>query len=111
MKYYLAGPMSGIENYNFPLFDECAADLRLRGLEILSPHEVDHGETQEARGILPYTHYIRAGLQLLLECNAIILLPFWHESKGCQLEVMVARSVGMTIYTYDPIDQTLRNVT
>jgi hypothetical protein len=25
--------------------------------------------------------------------------------------VLVARQCGMTVYTYDPIDQTLRNVT
>lgn len=111
MQYYLAGPMTGIEKYNFPLFDEVAADLRLRGMDIVSPHEIDHGETEETRGSLPYTEYIKAGLKQLLECGAIVLLPGWEVSNGCHLEVLVARQCGMTVYTYDPIDQTLRNVT
>lgn len=99
--------MTGIEKYNFPLFDQAAADLRLRGLEILSPHEVDHGETEEDRGSLPYTAYIKAGLKLLLECDTLILLPNWKDSKGCHLEFLVARKCGMTVYTYDPSTQLL----
>lgn len=101
MKYYLAGPMTGIENYNFPAFEEAARQLRERNLEILSPHEIDHGETQETRGSLDYKTYIKAGLDLLLSCDAIILLPGWYNSRGCIMETSIANTLEYPIYNYD----------
>lgn len=101
MKYYLAGPMSGIPEYNFPLFDAVTKFLRNKGLNILSPHEIDHGETKETRGNLSYGVYMRAGLKLLLECDGVIVLPGWKKSKGTRAELFVARTCDMELHRFD----------
>jgi len=100
LRHYLAGPMTGIDLYNFPEFEKVATDLRSKGLDVVSPHEIDHGETEETRGSLDYRVYIKADLRAMLECDAIVLMEGWRASKGCQFEVQVARKTGMRIFVY-----------
>ncbi len=40
-KLYLAGPMRGIKDYNFPTFMEMAKRLRSMGLQVWNPAERD----------------------------------------------------------------------
>ena len=41
MRVYIAGPMSGIENSNFPAFHAAAAELRALGHEVVNPAELN----------------------------------------------------------------------
>lgn len=50
---YVAGPMSGIPQYNFPLFEAAATALREDGWVIVSPHECDSEETRKAAWASP----------------------------------------------------------
>lgn len=45
---YVAGPMTGIPHFNFPLFDAVSAGLRADGFTIISPAETDHERTRAA---------------------------------------------------------------
>jgi len=45
---YVAGPMTGIPRFNFPLFDAVSAALRAQGYTIISPAETDHEQTRAA---------------------------------------------------------------
>lgn len=45
---YVAGPMTGIPHFNFPLFDAVSAALRDQGYTIISPAETDHEKTRAA---------------------------------------------------------------
>lgn len=97
MRYYLAGPMSGMPEYNYPAFDEIAAGLRARNLEVVSPHELHEGELG-----YPWEYYIKADLRAMLECGALVLLPGWRKSRGARLECNVADNVKMFIFeVYD----------
>ena len=86
MKLYIAGPMTGIENFNFPAFKRAVSLLHNHGYEVESPHVNGEGNKE-----LPYEYYIRAGLKQLIECDGIALLDGWEGSRGARFEVYVGR--------------------
>lgn len=101
MKYYLAGRMTGMPELNFPTFEKVKIDLEGCGFEIASPHDIDHGETPDTRGQLPYSTYMKAGIKLLMECDGIIMLDGWTHSRGAMAEFNIAVACGMEPMHYD----------
>lgn len=96
MTTYIAGPMTGIPEFNFPEFHRVAAELRAKGIGVRNPAE--HGESTDK----PWDHYMRLGLRDLLECDEILLLPGWENSRGARLEHAVAVELGMTVHFHWP---------
>ncbi|WP_411815516.1 DUF4406 domain-containing protein [Gordonia sp. SND2] len=92
MTAYLSGPMSGHTDLNFPAFTEAARRLRSAGMHIISPHE--HQETGPAK---PWTYYLRKDIRLMLDCDTIIMLTGWRNSRGAVLERHIAAELGMRI--------------
>ncbi len=106
MKIYIAGPMSGVADFNFPLFFETEAQLKELGYEVINPARND-GETLEKalenagspeRPRKSWTHYMRIDLGSVVSVDALCLLPDWQKSKGARLEVHVAQELGIPIY-------------
>lgn len=95
--YYLAGPMSGYPEYNYPEFEAACKLLRQNGVQVGSPHEIDYPESK-VLGDLPYKEYIEGGMKLLAECNGMILLPGWSQSTGAMLELSEAATRGIPVY-------------
>lgn len=115
MKIYLAGPMTGIPQFNFPAFDAAAADLRERGYTVVSPAELDRPETRAAALASPDgamgsgTHdgetwgdFLARDVKLIADdgVEAIVCLDGWQRSKGARLETFVGRLAGLPIYEY-----------
>lgn len=98
-KIYIAGPMTGIEHFNYPAFMAARDHLIKLGYDAHSPtdSEVDDNGVP---GSVPYQVYFKAGLVLMLKCDSLALLPGWTGSKGARREVMVALSCGMSLYRY-----------
>lgn len=92
MVTYLAGPMTGYPDYNYPAFDKAARQLRMDGVDVVSPHELFKGETG-----LPWEHYMREGLKVMLDCDGIALLPGWLDSRGARIETVVANACGLRV--------------
>ena len=97
MRLYIAGPMTGLPEFNFPAFNEAAKLLRDAGYQVCNPAENFAGRVD-----LPRAVYIRADLKALLECDGIVLLPNWRYSAGARMEHQVgvelelpAGSVGL----------------
>ena len=90
-RLYLAGPMTGFEDFNFPTFNKMAAELRARGYIVENPAE--HGVVDGA----DWADYMAYDLTRLGLCGQVAVLPGWENSKGAQLEVHIARELGMSV--------------
>lgn len=102
LRIYLAGPMTGLPDYNYPAFAAAEERGKAKWLDIHSPHK-NFNEDKT----LPYATYIRADMKMLLECNAIALLPGWQKSKGARFELHVAQLLGHAVLdaeTFEPYD-------
>jgi nucleoside 2-deoxyribosyltransferase len=100
MKVYVAGPMTGYEEFNRPAFDEMAEFLRSKGHAVVNPHELTDSVFNGNRA-LPHATYMKADLGALLQCDAIVLLDGWDESKGALCEAHVALRTGLTFLAVD----------
>lgn len=111
MKIYLAGPMRGIPQFNFPAFMEAAKFLREQGNEVFNPAERDeqtYGKetSNSATGNLDDVKACGFNLREALgadlawicaEADAIALLPNWDNSKGVRAELATANALGLQV--------------
>lgn len=96
-RIYIAGPMTGIDKYNFPAFDAAAQDLRDMGFHPVSPADIDraHGfdptdPREQAEMHTNLRDIISRDVSALLDCDGLALLPGWQRSLGARAEVAVA---------------------
>lgn len=101
-RIYIAGPMTGLPEFNRPAFAAAAAHLRSLGLEAINPGEL-YTHTH-----MPWSFYMRAALRALLTCDSIFLLRGWTNSRGAKLEWQLANALGLTLY-YEGSDFTPEN--
>ena len=106
MVFYLAGPMSGIPQFNFPAFEEAATKLReLAGMTIINPAELDDDEDRAAALASPdgdlkevkhtWGEFLSRDVLILADqCDGIMFLPGWEHSKGACLEACVGLLLG-----------------
>jgi len=92
MRVYLAGPMTGYSEFNYPAFNTKAAELREQGLEVFNPAESFNGDSSLGREV-----YMRKDLEEILKCDAIYLLKGWEKSRGATLERLIAVELALEI--------------
>ncbi|WP_291523267.1 DUF4406 domain-containing protein [Branchiibius sp. NY16-3462-2] len=98
-RLYIAGPMTGLPQFNYPVFNEAARRLRALGHTVFNPAEIDPpSEDQLHSGeVKPWAYYMRNGIRLLVEAEAVALLPGWESSKGATLERSIAVALQMDV--------------
>ena len=106
MKVYIAGPMSGYEEWNFPAFFKAEEELKLLGVDVINPAHNDGTDIEKALesarfGKRDWAWYMRRDLAYVMECDTICVLEGWQKSKGASLEVKVARALGMPVLTLE----------
>lgn len=94
-KIYIAGPMSGLPELNFPAFHGEAAWLRAMGREVVNPAEINPNPTTR------WEDCMRADIAQLVTCDGIHMLAGWEKSRGATLEHHIATALGMAI-TFSP---------
>jgi hypothetical protein len=108
MKLYLAGPMSGIPQFNFPEFARVATKLRELGYEIINPAEQDspavqaaaikseHGDWADLPKDETWGSILAKDVIIIADptLDGIIAIPGWERSKGARLEAFIALLTG-----------------
>ena len=95
MRVYIAGPMTGLPDFNYPAFHKAAAAWRALGWDVLNPAESFSGATDR-----PYREYVAVDMRLLASCDAIAMLPGWDGpgARGSVWEHAIASERGLAIY-------------
>lgn len=94
-RIYVAGPMSGILDFNFSAFRAAAEMLRGIGWQVENP--ADSGQVDGAE----WADYMAYDLTRLGLCGAIYLLPGWSKSKGATEEKRIADFLGLKVLYAD----------
>lgn len=115
MRLYLAGPMTGKPQFNFPDFDRMAGLLRANGYEVVNPAELDDPKSRAAAlasvdGALgslktgeTWGDFLSRDVKLIADggIDGVVVLLGWEKSRGARLETFVARALcGKTVYTW-----------
>lgn len=107
---YVAGPMTGIPDHNYPEFLTVSENLRGCGYIILNPADVDAIHKAELRKITvercgdcevgrahTWQWYMRRTVKMLCDADGIALLRGWRGSRGAMAEVNLGRALGMEV--------------
>lgn len=92
---YISGPMSGNENFNYHSFENASKRLKQLGYAVISPAQPALLSSQ-----YDWKYCMRNSIDLLLKANSIVLLPGWESSKGANLELQIAQSLGYQVWEY-----------
>lgn len=117
-KVYLAGPMRGIEEFNFPMFLAVGEYLeREWNFEVFNPaqHDIDRGfdfSGYDGTEDLSDTGFdLRQSLGddlefVAREADLVVVLDGWERSKGARAEVATALALGIPVVRYDDLEHT-----
>jgi len=107
-RVYLAGPMAGIPEDNFPLFQHAQAILESLGAEVVNPagirprgHKGPCPPGPQGNSAHTGPCHLREDIRELVRCDLIVLLPGWEASVGARLEMIVATQCALGVLFYD----------
>ena len=89
MKVYIAGPMTGLPQFNRPAFHQAALNLSFEKHVPLNPAILPDGLTE--------ADYMAVGLTMLQRADAIYLLTGWQFSAGARAEHALALRLGLEV--------------
>ena len=114
---YIAGPMSGYEDFNRASFNACAKQINSQDhneelnllpdeeavavspVAIDSAYGLDTFVTEENLEMhLPMISMVNA--QAVINSHKLVLLPGWELSRGCTFEVSLAYRLGKPLYIF-----------
>lgn len=102
MKIYIAGPMSGIPEFNFPAFNTAEYTLKREGWTVFNPARKEEEMTLSAEAMKDGDNVLalKQGFDFrkvylwdvskVIESDAIYMLPGWEASPGARGEHAVA---------------------
>lgn len=100
-KIYIAGPMRGLPDFNYPKFDQYAQAHRAVGWDVVNPVEIgaDYGTPEQINADPALLAAVMAAeIHALETCDAIYLLDSWQNSEGARKELATAISYRLKIY-------------
>lgn len=116
MKVYIAGPMTGYPEHNFPAFDAARNKIISEGNVPVSPADISRANVfpgANADGTITaeaYCFFVKLDFIALLECDEVLILEGWAKSRGAKLEIAVAQACGIPIKHFDNREALLTKV-
>ena len=113
---YIAGPMRGIKDFNFPAFDRQEKVLLEQGWNVINPAEMDRQDGTPCSSPMEYdpaTDYadrefmrdaLKRDLTVIAEkCTAVYCMSGFENSRGAKTEYHLAKAIGIDIYYEVPL--------
>jgi hypothetical protein len=109
---YLAGPMRGYAQFNFPAFFAAGDRLEKEGWRVWNPAKKDEeqygdklwkdnktGDEKEASANTGFSlrDALRWDTDKICGCDAIAMLPGWEKSNGAKAEWALAVALGLEV--------------
>lgn len=91
MRLYLSGPMTGIEEFNYPAFHAAKATLTDAGHDVVSPADLPITDGWE------WVDYILVDIGSVFTVEGVATLDGWEASKGARIECRIAAERGVPI--------------
>lgn len=91
-RIYIAGPMTGFDELNFPAFHAAAARIRALGHDAINPAEINPDAS------MSWHDCMKTDIAALVTCDAIHLLDGWEKSKGATLEAHIAERLELEVF-------------
>jgi len=103
--FYISGPMTGYENYNYAAFDRAEKMLTANGHSVLNPAKMDAEQGIEG---LSYHDLLKRDMKAIVDhATAVALLPGWQNSRGATKEAFFAQQIGLPIFELLTGDQVM----
>lgn len=105
-KIYIAGPMTGIREFNFPAFFAAEKDLYADGWVVFNPARNDQENGIDVSGTTGRPEEIPAfslrkalawDMQKICEADAIFMLRGWEHSSGARAEHSLASALKLHV--------------
>jgi hypothetical protein len=85
---YISGPIKGIVNPK-EIFDDKQKQLEKIGCMVTNPFNLLETGT--------YEEFMRYDIRALTFCDSIYMMKGWEKSKGANIELKVAKAIGLKI--------------
>lgn len=82
---YISGPMTGVEDFNRPLFTKVKKMVAQTGATVLSPADIKQGP--------PWEQQMKQCVRHIADSTKMVMLPGWENSRGALIEHMIACQV------------------
>lgn len=106
MQLYIAGPMRGIPDFNFPAFDAARDRLNAAGHRGISPADSDRSLLKDRPGAaaadLTPEECMQRDIELISMVDGIVLLEGWEYSSGAITEIAFARFRNIPVFVEGP---------
>jgi hypothetical protein len=105
---YIAGPMTGIPEWNYPAFHSMEEKLQQAGFtQILNPAKNPKDPEKYA-----WEDFMKDAIRLTVSSDQVVFLNGWRKSKGAKIEKSICDSLNIPCFDeeWNPLEESILQV-